>query len=117
LVAVVLLGLLAVGLGGAWHVLTKLPLRKGSVPLERLRAAVTVAYDERGVPHINADNQTDLHRALGYVQEQDRLFRTPRPWNSIGWAYPSVPSPRRTRPQSAGIWLTASRPPSRPSRW
>ncbi len=32
-------------------------------------------YDDRGVPHIRADNETDLYRALGYVHAQDRLFQ------------------------------------------
>lgn len=32
-------------------------------------------YDERGVPHIRAENETDLYRALGYVHAQDRLFQ------------------------------------------
>jgi penicillin amidase len=36
---------------------------------------VTVRYDERGVPHIRAENETDLYRALGYVHAQDRLFQ------------------------------------------
>ena len=32
-------------------------------------------YDDRGVPHIRAENETDLYRALGYVHAQDRLFQ------------------------------------------
>ena len=36
---------------------------------------VSVRYDERGVPHIKADNEIDLYRALGYVHAQDRLFQ------------------------------------------
>ena len=34
-----------------------------------------VRYDERGVPHIEAQNEGDLYRALGFVQAQDRLFQ------------------------------------------
>ena len=36
---------------------------------------MSVRYDERGVPHIQAQNETDLYRALGYVHAQDRLFQ------------------------------------------
>jgi penicillin amidase len=56
LLAVLLLGASAVG---TWY----------------LTAAVTVNYDERGVPHIRAENESDLYRALGYVHAQDRLFQ------------------------------------------
>ena len=73
--ALVLLVLLALALGGGWYVHTKLPLRQGSLALQRLTAAVTVQYDERGVPHITADNEADLYRAFGYVHAQDRLFQ------------------------------------------
>lgn len=71
--------LTAVLLGAAgvfsWYIHTKQPVRSGTVPLQKLAAAVTVAYDERGVPHIRADNETDMYRALGYVHAQDRLFQ------------------------------------------
>ena len=40
-----------------------------------LQGPVTVRYDERGVPHIRAENEADLYRALGYVHAQDRLFQ------------------------------------------
>ena len=36
---------------------------------------VTVYFDEVGVPHINAENQMDAYRALGYVHAQDRLWQ------------------------------------------
>ncbi len=45
------------------------------VELQHLQGSVTVRYDERGVPHIRAENETDLYRALGYVHAQDRLFQ------------------------------------------
>ncbi|RFO98428.1 penicillin acylase family protein [Rhodoferax lacus] len=67
--------LLALAAGAAWYVHTKLPVREGTMSLERLSATVTVQYDERGVPHIHADNEADLYRALGYVHAQDRLFQ------------------------------------------
>lgn len=61
--------------GAAWYLHGKQPQRDGSVVLKGLSAAVTVRYDERGVPHISADNEADLYRALGYVHAQDRLFQ------------------------------------------
>jgi penicillin amidase len=73
--ATVLLALLAAGLGAGWYVHTKQPVRKGTVALQGLSGSVTVQYDERGVPHIRADNEADLYRALGYVHAQDRLFQ------------------------------------------
>ncbi|AMB86604.1 penicillin amidase [Pseudomonas agarici] len=61
--------------GGTWYVQGKLPTRQGQVTLGNLHGPVTVRYDERGVPHIRAENETDLYRALGYVHAQDRLFQ------------------------------------------
>jgi penicillin amidase len=58
-----------------WRVWVSLPVRDGSVSLGALSAPVNIRYDERGVPHINASNEIDLYRALGYVHAQDRLFQ------------------------------------------
>lgn len=60
---------------GAWYVHGKQPVRDGAVALAHLQAPVSVRYDERGVPHIRAENEADLYRTLGYVQAQDRLFQ------------------------------------------
>ncbi|EJM95350.1 penicilin amidase [Pseudomonas sp. GM74] len=61
--------------GAGWYLYSKQPSRQGMVELQHLQGSVTVRYDERGVPHIRADNETDLYRALGYVHAQDRLFQ------------------------------------------
>ena len=61
--------------GGAWYIHSKQPQRSGALTLTALTAPVTVRYDERGVPHIRAENEADLYRAFGYVQAQDRLFQ------------------------------------------
>ena len=71
LLVLVVLCFLALG----WYLHTKKVQRDGTVALSGLAAAVQVTYDERGVPHIQAQNQTDLYRALGYVHAQDRLFQ------------------------------------------
>ena len=67
--------ILAVGGVAAWHIHTKQPVRSGSIALQQLQASVKVSYDERGVPHIKAESEMDLYRALGYVHAQDRLFQ------------------------------------------
>ena len=66
---------LATGGTAAWYIHTKQPVRSGTIALQKLEAPVSVAYDERGVPHITAENEHDLYRALGYVHAQDRLFQ------------------------------------------
>jgi penicillin amidase len=70
-----LLILLGVAAALAWHVHSKQPQRDGQLQLAGLQAAVTVRYDEFGVPHIEAQNEVDLYRALGFVHAQDRLFQ------------------------------------------
>lgn len=59
----------------AWMWQARLPQRSGSLALDGLKAPVQVRYDESGVPHIRAENEADLYRALGYVHAQDRLFQ------------------------------------------
>lgn len=61
--------------GAGWYLYSKQPSRQGMMELQHLQSSVTVRYDERGVPHIRAENDTDLYRALGYVHAQDRLFQ------------------------------------------
>jgi penicillin amidase len=65
----------ATAAGAYWYLDSKQPQRTGELSLSSLQAAVTVDYDERGVPHIQAQNEADMYRALGYVHAQDRLFQ------------------------------------------
>ncbi|MBE1874462.1 penicillin acylase family protein [Myceligenerans sp. TRM 65318] len=51
-----------------------LPSTSGEVQVEGLTADVRVLRDQQGVPHIYADQATDLFRAQGYVHAQDRFF-------------------------------------------
>lgn len=67
--------LVAAGSAAAWYIHTKQPQRSGTLTLTQLTAPVSVRYDERGVPHIRAENEVDMYRALGYVHAQDRLFQ------------------------------------------
>ena len=71
LLTLVMLGAAAL----AWYLHSKRPQRDGELPLAGLSAPVTVRYDEFGVPHIEAQNEADLYRALGYVHAQDRLYQ------------------------------------------
>ncbi|WP_444757338.1 penicillin acylase family protein [Pseudomonas sp. A014] len=61
--------------GAYWYVHGKVPQREGEVAITGLSAPVSVRYDERGVPHLQAQSEPDLYRALGYVHAQDRLFQ------------------------------------------
>ncbi|MDH4607868.1 penicillin acylase family protein [Pseudomonas sp. BN102] len=65
----------ATAAGATWYSESSKPQRSGKLALEHLSARVTVRYDERGVPHIQAANETDMYRALGFVHAQDRLFQ------------------------------------------
>lgn len=65
----------AAAAGATWYSESSKPQRSGELALEHLSAPVTVRYDERGVPHIQAANETDMYRALGFVHAQDRLFQ------------------------------------------
>ncbi|MFV9683233.1 penicillin acylase family protein [Pseudomonas sp. NY15367] len=67
---------IAAAAGGlTWYLHDKQPQRDGELVLGALQAPVTIDYDERGVPHIRAENEADMYRALGFVHAQDRLFQ------------------------------------------
>ncbi|MFC3881004.1 penicillin acylase family protein [Algoriphagus namhaensis] len=51
------------------------PQYKGDISLQGLDEEVEVLFDEYGVPHIYASNETDAYKTLGYVHAQDRLFQ------------------------------------------
>lgn len=73
---ILLLTVLAIAIAaGVWHARSKLPQRSGTLMLSQLQAPVLVDWDERGVPHLQAQNETDLYRALGFLHAQDRLFQ------------------------------------------
>ena len=45
------------------------------IKLSILEAPVEVIWDENNIPHIFAQNQTDLYTAQGYIVAQDRLWQ------------------------------------------
>jgi len=70
-----LLALLA-AIGGIWlWLFGTMPPVEGRVRLSGLKAPVTVARDDLGIPHITADSEEDAYFALGFVHAQDRLWQ------------------------------------------
>jgi penicillin amidase len=51
------------------------PTYDGEISLVGTTANIEVLYDDYGIPHIYAQNETDAYFALGYVHAQDRLFQ------------------------------------------
>lgn len=69
----VLLAIVA-ALGIWWLLRGSLPVLDGEVALPGLSAPVTIARDALGVVTIDAANEPDAMRALGYVHGQERYF-------------------------------------------
>lgn len=67
--------LVAVGVAGVVFYLFSKPDYSGTVILPGLNKPVEILYDDAGVPHIYAGNETDAYYALGFVHAQDRLFQ------------------------------------------
>ena len=73
--AVALLVLLAAALMAAtWSLRGSLPVLEGELGLPGLSAPVAVARDANGTVTIDAGNEADAMRALGYVHAQERYF-------------------------------------------
>lgn len=51
------------------------PVYKGSIAISGLDATTRVYFDDFGIPHIFANSEKDVYRALGYVHAQDRLWQ------------------------------------------
>ncbi|HLB53924.1 MAG TPA: penicillin acylase family protein, partial [Gemmatimonadales bacterium] len=49
--------------------------RRSEARIPGLAAPVQVSYDDRGVPHVFAENEEDAWRAQGYLLARDRLFQ------------------------------------------
>ncbi|WP_305805807.1 penicillin acylase family protein [Stenotrophomonas sp. YIM B06876] len=71
----VLQGLLILAVAGIWLLVRgSLPQLDGASVLPGLGAAVSVQRDARGVVTVQAGNEADMARALGYVHAQERFF-------------------------------------------
>jgi penicillin amidase len=74
LIALAALGLLAAG--SPWVLLrASLAQVDGERPVKGLEAAVTVTWDERGVPTLRGRTRADVARATGFVHAQERFFQ------------------------------------------
>lgn len=51
------------------------PTYEGQIQLKDIKKQTTVYFDDYGIPHIYAENETDAMLALGYVHAQDRLWQ------------------------------------------
>jgi len=61
---------------GVWAVAATAELpRRAAALIPGLASAVSVRFDDDGIPHIFASSEGDVTRALGYVVAQDRLFQ------------------------------------------
>lgn len=60
---------------GFWFFRSAEAQRSGQLELKGLSQPVDVYYDAWGIPHIDAQNEADAYRALGYLHAQDRLFQ------------------------------------------
>jgi penicillin amidase len=49
------------------------PRTAGRIEVEGLSASLTILRDERGIPHIRAENPRDAYFGLGFAHAQDRL--------------------------------------------
>ncbi len=73
--ALVLLGLfLLIALAAWWLLHGSLPTLDGTMSLPGLSAPVTIQRDHLGVVTVEAANEVDAMRALGYVHAQERFF-------------------------------------------
>lgn len=52
-----------------------IPKTSGEIVLSELSGDVTIYRDERGMPHIYANDEHDLYYAVGYVSAQERLWQ------------------------------------------
>ena len=70
-----LLVLLLLALGSIWLLLRgSLPQLQGELVLPGLSAPVSIARDDKGTVTVEAANERDMARVLGYVHAQERYF-------------------------------------------
>jgi penicillin amidase len=72
---IVVVVLLSVIVGGYEFVKARVPQMSGELTLKHLSAPVQVNRDRFGIPHIEAKNNLDAFRVLGFIMAQERLFQ------------------------------------------
>jgi penicillin amidase len=60
---------------GFWKNIEKAKTKSYSITLKGKNSEITIAYDENGIPHIFADNESDMYYAQGYITAKDRLWQ------------------------------------------
>jgi penicillin amidase len=79
IVQIILLLLVIVSLSGLFivdHINSRaIPDYDQDIDLKNMSSPVEVFRDEYGVPHIFAQNESDLYRAVGYLMAQDRMWQ------------------------------------------
>ena len=58
-----------------WTFYKPLPNYSATISLPGLESGVEIHWDPFGVPHVYADNESDLYYAVGYLHAQDRLWQ------------------------------------------
>ncbi len=62
-------------LGIWWFTNSLKPTYSGTIDIKNIQEEVSVYYDDYGIPHIYANNESDAFTALGFVHAQDRLWQ------------------------------------------
>ena len=80
IIVCILAGVLVIGAGSGYlwfqHILKRsLPEVNGEVSLKGIADTVKIIRDTYGIPHIYANNETDLFFGFGYAVAQDRLWQ------------------------------------------
>ena len=74
-IVIALLLIVVAGIGVGWWLMRgSLPALDGELALDGLSAPITIQRDALGVVTIDAANEVDAMRALGYVHAQERFF-------------------------------------------
>jgi penicillin amidase len=60
---------------GFWKNIDAHPEHSYTLSIKGPKGTAQVVYDDRGIPHIFADNNDDLYYAQGYVMAMDRLWQ------------------------------------------
>ncbi len=67
--------LLVILVGGYEFVKSRVPQMSGDLKLQGLGQSVQVIRDQNGIVHIEAGNNKDAFKALGYIMASERLFQ------------------------------------------
>ena len=59
----------------AWIIRSPLPKIDGSLTIAGIHAPIVIRRDSRGIPHIEASNESDLFFGQGFACAQDRLWQ------------------------------------------